>query len=178
MKQLLRALLLVACATTGASAAPSGNAPDPAVTPRWAPPDSASKKPTDAEWKDAAPLPLRRPHPECTAESLREWVRLTCNRKPSWEPYLGVRVIGGPHDDVFVIDPPKPKASKKTGGLEPATQRGVYIVFPVRRGDRRLIELSEMLPLAWKSWQVEEDLAVSISALWLPDDAQPTVTVY
>lgn len=176
---LFRGVLILAFTATGASAAPTVDAPEPAAaSPEWTPPDGSSKKPTDAEWKDAAPLALRRPHRDCTAESLREWVRLTCHRPRSWEPYLGVRVIGGPHEDVSVIDPPKPKAAKRTGGFEPPDQHGVHVVFPVRRGDRRLIEISEMLPLAWKSWQVEENLAVTISALWLPDAAHPTVTVY
>jgi hypothetical protein len=148
----------------------------------WVPPDTSSKKPEAAEWDGAKPLELLRKHcserlangecqSTCSAKVLREWVQVTCSRAKQTEVFMGVRVLAGPADDVSLVDPPEPKGGAKG-------QRGFSLVFPVRRGDRRTIEVAEMLPLMWKAWTVEERLDMVISAMWLPNAARPVVTVY
>ena len=148
----------------------------------WLPPETSSKKPEAAEWDGARPLALPRKHcngwssdgvcsSACSAKVLREWVELRCTRAKGTEVFMGVRVLAGPADDVTLVDPPEPKGGDKG-------QRGFSLVFPVRRGDRRTIEVAEMLPLAWKAWTVEESLAMVVSAMWLPNAARPVVTAY
>ena len=72
---------------------------------------------------------------------------------------MGVRVLAGPDKDVTVSDPPQATGKAKND------PRGVTIVFPVRRGDRRMIQIAEMLELRWKAWTVEESLVMVISVL-------------
>ncbi len=128
----------------------------------WVPPSDISKQPTAAEWNGAQPLPLRRAHATCRAQALREWVRVTCD-----QAYLGVRVIAGPND-VSIADPPAREQGKP---------RGVHVIFPVRRGDQRLIELAEMMEFMWKSWTVRERLETVISVSFGEADSAPIITV-
>ena len=157
----------------GARPATSGsNLAQASATPP-APENSGEPKP--AEWANAVPVALRRVHPNCELHNLREWYRVRCKQGREWEPYLGVRVLAGPVGDIHLGDPPA--RAKKGRDLAP-DMRGVDIVFPLRKGERRLLALSRMLPLAWKSWTVEEAHEVTISAAWLEQDEAPTLTMY
>jgi hypothetical protein len=162
-----------ASATDGSSASSKGG---------WLPPSTSSKKPQASEWDGASSLELPRKHcngaisdgvcsSSCSAKVLREWVQVSCTRAKGSEVFMGARVLAGPADDVSLVDPPEPKSGDKG-------QRGFSLVFPVRRGDRRTIEIAAMLQLAWKSWTIEERLELVVSAMWLPNAARPVVTVY
>ncbi len=129
-----------------------------------------SKRPTEEQWKSAAPLELPRPHELCTAARIEEWVRVTCRSPAPWDDYFGARTVGGAYDEVTITDRPNEPGEK--GVL------GVRITFPVRRGDRRLIQLSLEGIAPFRSYRVEEEMGAMISALWLPEDAEPTITVY
>lgn len=182
-----RATEPAASASAAATASPmpsAGVAPSPAASSSggWLPPETSSKAPAASEWSSALPLDLPRKHCSsasvegacasvCSAKVLREWVQVSCARAKWTEVFMGIRVLAGPADDVTLVDPPAPRGGDKG-------QRGFSVVFPVRRGDRRTIEIAEMLPLAWKSWTIEERLAMVVSAMWLPNAARPTVTVY
>jgi hypothetical protein len=181
MKIQIRTLLALAL---GAIAFTAGAAPSHEASPPhgWQPPDTSSKKPELAEWSSAKPLDLPRKRcsaavgegeceSSCSAKVLREWVQVTCTRAKTSEVFMGVRVLAGPTDDVSLVDPPEPRGGDKG-------QRGFSLVFPMRRGDRRTIEIAEMLPLRWKAWTVEERLAMVVSAMWLPNATRPVVTVY
>ena len=154
--------------------APSASAPSSAPAAAAAPSASwadaaETDRPDEAAWASAPALRLAREHRMCSAKRLREWVRVRCRRDPSAEePYLGVRVVGGSHEDVRVSDP----AEGKKG------QRDIAVVFPARKGDRRVIELVGTKPMMWKSWTVYEKLELVISESWLPSETGPTITVH
>lgn len=180
MKRRVASLVLfsvVACAlATGlalrpaASAAPPGSASAiaPAAGGAWPPDGSSSERPSDAEWEKAAPIALERNHRMCRAKHVREWVWIECERaKENYEPFEGIRVVGGDPAEVRVANP-------KTGERG---KRPVAVTFPVRRGDRRVIEIVGADDIAFKSWTVYESLELAVSELWLPGMAAPVLTV-
>ena len=158
-------------ASGAASAAPSATAaapPAPAGKGSWPPDGKSSERPTDAEWEKAEPFALERNHRMCRAKHVREWVWIECERaKTNFEPFEGVRVVGGDPADVRVANP-------KTGERG---KRPVAVTFPVRPGDRRVIEIVGAEDIAFKSWTVYESLELAVSELWLPGMAGPVVTV-
>ena len=172
MKTFTSHLAILACALSvslGASAdpAPDGAPPEPSA---WRPPTEASPRPAHEDWAAAQPLPLRRPHPLCTASVIREWVRIAC-KSPEQETYFGVRVLGGPHDDVRIADlDPEP-------GTPARSNRGTDVVFPLRLGDRRLLEIGRLIPTCWRCYSIEETTEVVISALWLDAEHEPVIVV-
>lgn len=167
MKNALRLPLLLAVALVVEVARPD-SPPQPAAG-AWLPPDARSDRPAEADWANAEPLALARPHRSCTAKRIREWARVQCKRDPkAEEPYLGIRVVGGSHEDVRVSDPADGKKFA----------RDVAVVFPVRKGDRRVIELVGAQPIPWKSFTVYEKLELVVSEEWLPSEPAPTITVH
>lgn len=98
------------------------------------PGEEKSKAPTPAEWKESARVSFDRPLPEkCEARRVREWVRLTCGK-----PAASVTLVGGSADFMASISP----YTNLGDGDEP---RGSYnIVFPVRRGEHRILEVAEV----------------------------------
>jgi len=145
--------------------------PDPPAAPKknaWVPQSEKSEKPAEKDWEHAEPLELPRNHAFCKAQKIREWVRVECRRDPTaFEPFVGVRVVGGSHTDVTVSNSPKvPKGAQPLG-----------VVFPVRKGDRRMLEFAGAVSPEWKSWTVTEELAFTVSEEWLESAAAPTITV-
>lgn len=140
----------------------------------WTPPTAESQRPEPGDWASADKLELPRPHALCTAETLREWVRISC-KSPENETFFNVRVLGGPHDDVRIRDLPlSSEAAKKANNQ---TMRGTDVVFPMRRGDRRLMEIGRVLPTCFRCYSIEETTEVVISALWLEGATAPTIVV-
>lgn len=155
-------------------ATPPPTAKTTPVSVAWTPPAEESKRPEPSEWAQAQKLELLRPHALCTAQTLREWVRIAC-KSPKDETFFGVRVIGGPHDDVRINDLPlSPDEAKKANNQ---TMRGTDVVFPMRRGDRRIMEIGRVLPTCFRCYSVEETTEVVISALWLAGAPSPTIVV-
>lgn len=150
-----------------AVAAPPASSAAPAAP--WIPPQERSPKPRPDEWSGAEPLALPRPHARCRATRLREWVRIAC--KSASDEYMGARIVGGSHEEV-ALEAPRVEPG------EPRSMRHADVVFPVRRGDRRLLEIPRSVSAGFKSYSIEEEAMVIISALWLPGDAGPTITVH
>jgi cytochrome c peroxidase len=122
------------------------------------PGEAASPKPTKAEWEGAEEVTLAHQSPLCRVHRARAWVRVRCSEVKG-EPLAQVTLIAGPKE-----------------GVELAAAKGVAeVIFPVRRGDRRLFEIDRLVE-AWKSW-VLYDGTVVISEVWLPGAAAPEITV-
>jgi hypothetical protein len=116
-------------------------------------------------------LKLRRQHELCTAVQLGEWVRVSCKSPGEFDIYWGVRVVGGPHEEVSIADRPPPSGEKRGPGVD--------VMFPVRRGDRRLIEIALYVPCtAMRCYTVEETVGTMISVSWLESEAAPTITIH
>ncbi|WP_438044430.1 hypothetical protein [Sorangium sp. So ce128] len=128
-------------------------------------PPEPSKQPTAAEWKAAPRVRLSRAGPAaagCRAYRAREWLRIRC-------PELTVSAIsllGGKSEGVaFWIDPPR-------GGSE--LPRGGEVMFPIRRGDRRVIQILTFGPGYDGPFTLLP--AIVIQEQWLEDEPAPTVT--
>jgi hypothetical protein len=119
--------------------------------------------PTPAEWKPTTPVRLTDPLPfECNAYRLREWVKIRCSHLQTAE----LAFLGGERDGVtlFVDPPPKDGSPASPGG---------EIVFPVRRGDRRVFEWS-MFGESYEGIGFPQ-LAFLISESWAPDEPAPVI---
>ncbi|WP_437970089.1 hypothetical protein WMF04_12660 [Sorangium sp. So ce260] len=141
------------------TAAPRGRAleeapPGPERTPR----------PAAAEWDAAEPVQLARDRSgaPCKARMRREWLRIDCTA----HSLAVVRTLGASAgEEWFWLD--------QKQGEELAS--GVSVVFPVRVGDRRVIEILTGM------WAYRGQLGIStsfvISEQWIDGDAGPLVSV-
>lgn len=125
-----------------------------------------AKAPTKEDWEaHGAPLPLPRAS-RCLAAVLGSWLRLEC------ESRLGaghsVAALSGSQTDVTVH-------ARRSGVTE--------IVFPLRRGDRRFLQLDEVhvtedfRGYAGEGTEREVVPSVNVSVVWLEDEATPRVVV-
>jgi hypothetical protein len=134
-------------------------------------PDVASAPPTDKEW--LAAKRMRTTSSDCTARIVREWMTILCslgvNVGPR-EPLGVVRVISGDATDVGTWSWIETKGPEKI----PA-EAFVAAVFPVRRGDRRLLELTFRQFGAKPTFNAV--LAFTISELWLEGMTSPEISV-
>ncbi|KYF74227.1 hypothetical protein [Sorangium cellulosum] len=128
-------------------------------------PAEPSRQPTAAEWKTAPRVRLSRAGPAaagCRAYRMREWLRIRC-------PELTVSamsLLGGKTEGVaFWIDPPR-------GGSE--LPRGGEVMFPLRRGDRRVIQILTFGPGYDGPFTLLP--AIVVQEQWLDDEPAPTVT--
>lgn len=172
-KTLLMLPLFGALALTAPRSAPAADPRPPTGAVSigdWVPPAEGSAIPKAAEWETAAPLTLLRPHLSCTARALREWIQITCRHPEKFDAFMGVRTVGGSAEGVHMTDL-EPIAGNPRAGA------GVNVVFPVRKGDRRLIAIDESLQVGFKSYAIEENTVIMISDLWLPGDPGPTIVV-
>jgi hypothetical protein len=151
------AVSAAASATVSAASAPVGEAVPLDVDP---PGPEKTKPPSAAEWAKAGKVRLTRTGPAaapCTAYRVREWLRVRCL---GTQPHAMV-LLGGSESEVsFWIDHDD--------------RRGGEVQFPLRRGDRRVVQV----------WNGEVDKAgvfkprpsLVIQEHWLEDRAAPTVT--
>jgi hypothetical protein len=150
----------------GASAADPADAGAP--LPRfdaeaWS--DEKTPLPTLAEWKPTTPVALTDPLPSgCNAYRVREWVKVRCSKLRT----STVALLGGSRDGVgLFLDPLRNELESPQGG---------EIVFPARRGDRRVFE--------WSTFGDAYDgpgsptVAFLISEAWLSGDGAPTLLVH
>ncbi|WP_437685911.1 hypothetical protein [Sorangium sp. So ce176] len=169
---------------SGQSAGPDGAAIESRAAAGQAPPDGGGGKeapkaraleeappapertprPAAAEWDAAEPVRLARDRSgaACKARMRREWLRIDCSA-----PSLAmVRTLGASAGEAwFGLD--------QKGGDGLAT--GASVVFPVRRGDRRVIEIgSESFEYRG---QVGFSTSFVVSEQWLDGDAGPLVSV-
>ena len=156
------ALALAVLAVAGDSPAEQ-SAPPPAIATLESdvPGEEVSKAPTAEEWLAAAPVKLTRQSPRassCTAIRVREWLRVRCAT-----PTFAISLLGGNIDGL----------SFWIGGE--AEGRFGEVQLPLRRGDRRVVQLWATRSDAAGSAIVEP--ALVLQEVWAPGDASPTVTV-
>jgi hypothetical protein len=158
--------------------APAALGDDAPSLAEWSPPEAASDKPKPEEWDRAPPLALLRPHAQCTASAIREWVRISC--KDPNDDFKGVRVVAGSEKDVSIADFQWKGIGKdwETGKDKERMLDGVAVIFPVRKGDRRVMTVIRWISGGWKSWYIREDTVTTISELWLPGEPRPAIVLH
>ncbi|WP_438022722.1 hypothetical protein [Sorangium sp. So ce233] len=121
-------------------------------------------RPAAAEWDAAEPVRLARDRSgaACKARMRREWLRIDCSARS----LAMVRTLGASAGGEWF-------GLSQKGGDESPTD--VSVVFPVRRGDRRVIEIGS------ESWEYRGQVGFStsfvISEQWLEGDTGPLVSV-
>ncbi len=121
--------------------------------------------PTSAEWKPVDPVAVTSKLPEgCNAYRLREWVRIRCSKLAT----STLALLGGTREGVSLFLDPGPNGSPAPPGGE--------VLFPVRRGDRRVVEWSTFGE-AYEGFGFPE-VAFLISESWPPGDPGPTLIVH
>jgi hypothetical protein len=142
-----------------ASAAPSAKAAASAPLPKLAddpPAEDKTPRPSAAEWKRAPEVALaRNTHPNCTARRLREWLRIACTNE-GWG-YHSVSLVAGTRGELDM-------------GVRENGPEGAFVVLPLRRGNRRLIQFASRNKWGW-------DVSDVISEQWLDGDPAPLVTL-
>jgi hypothetical protein len=131
-------------------------------------PEKSTSFPKPEEWATAAPVAIDRARPvslfaahagdasPCTARRIREWVRVHCVTMNG-----GAVLLGG-----------------KSGGLSIRFDKagGTEVIIPVRRGDRRAIEVLDSETLTFKALSAERaKYGFTISEQWPPGDERPTI---
>jgi hypothetical protein len=167
-------------ADPAATALPSASAPGPASAsaaasaapdagpslPRFdAEPfsDEKTPRPSLAEWKPVQPVALTDPlRFGCNAYRLREWVRIRCSSLAT----SSIALLGGSPEGIALwVDTPLPDSFNIPPGGE--------VIFPVRRGDRRIFE--------WSTFGESYEgigfpvIAFLISESWAPDEPAPRI---
>jgi hypothetical protein len=161
---LLVVALTVSSADSIAQPAPSASASAGAkiVIPPWPDgsalpafdaepfPDEETKSPKPSEWSSATEVRLTRASrgtTDCHAFRLHEWIKIHCDKKTA-----GLRLLAGSTDGIALWVPDSLVSREAPPGEDPTRQakreeewletmgRFGEIVFPVRRGDRRVFE--------------------------------------
>jgi hypothetical protein len=120
-----------------------------------------TKAPTEAEWKLAPNVEIARSVTGCSARLLREWLRIDCK-----EMFKGIALLSGSPEGVDlgpVADPMEANGADLSA----------WVVLPLRRGDRRLIEFIAYRP---QTKFCDSATTVIVSEQWLPTDPGPLVT--
>jgi hypothetical protein len=130
---------------------PSPEGDDDSLAPFTAEPwpEAPSPEPSRAEWRDAPKVRLSRPGGGCKAKRVREWLRVECSGN-----YL--LFVGGTRAGLSL-------------SANPELEVTPTMIFPVRRGDRRVVELGG-------GWKWMTPFAI-LSEQWLDGDPQPVVAV-
>jgi hypothetical protein len=126
--------------------------------------DAKTAAPTPEEWKAQKPVGLTDPWArDCNVYRVREWIKITCATLMT----SSIALLGGAREGVSLFIPPVPKDhSFSTGG---------EVIFPVRRGDRRMIEWSTFGEGYEGPMGLE--LAFVISESWVADEPAPVIIV-
>jgi hypothetical protein len=126
-------------------------------------PEEKSARPTNDEWKTAPDVAFSEGSMTgggtCKFQRLREWIRMRCSITTAQITLM----CGNPEDVYMVLDPIPPDWE-----LFPAAAE---LVFPVRRGDRRLIEW-QGVEFGYKGANTAISWLV-ISETWLPGEDKP-----
>lgn len=162
-----------AASAPGASAAPPGSAAEgpPIVEGKSFAEDppgaEKTKAPTPEEWKTAPSVALTRGVAACRGYRVREWLKLHCDGFPA----AGVSLLAGQSEGVMVyVD------QANEGGNEAIKKpRPAEVIFPVRRGDGRVMQIAQFGegydgPLGW-------NVAFAVSEQWVEGEGAPIITV-
>ncbi|MFT3772648.1 MAG: hypothetical protein QM820_45230 [Minicystis sp.] len=123
--------------------------------------DEQTPLPDGAAWKPVGPVSLTDPLPSsCRAYRLREWVKIHCASFST----SAIAQLGGSREGVAMFLVPS-----RFGGVP----EGGELIFPVRRGNRRVFEWSTF----GDSYEGpgSPEVAFMISESWLPGEAAPTI---
>jgi hypothetical protein len=152
-KQSADAATSAAIASSASSASEAPDARDEDATVTTAKPTAANAKPllprlaeidlddvtypvpSDDEWLHAKSVALEPPS-WCDAATTRGWLRVHC----SVTTWAGVSVLGGSRDGLYVS----------------ASDRDATIVAPLRRGDRRVVQVTDARAREW--WDGQKGL--------------------
>lgn len=159
-------------AETGAETGADGGEKGPPVYPSFAQvpfSDERTPKPKDKEWATAERVAIDGragmafPTP-CETRRLREWIRIRCDTSTG-----SISLLGGNHEGLSLyLDPVKGEFGSFAEGGE--------IVFPVRRGDRRVIEWLTV-EFGYKGANSLNPFFV-LSESWLPGEERPTLLAH
>lgn len=131
-------------------------------------PGEESKKPSAAEWKSATEVVATRAGPRakgCTLWRVREWIRVSCPDLVT----ASLAFLGGTSKDVaFWIDPPREADQKLPQGGE--------VMFPVRKGDRRVLQFLTFGP--GYEGPFTQLPALVVQEHWLADAVGPTIVLH
>lgn len=143
-------------------------------------PDEKSKPPKPAEWAKAPAIGNRGRRFDCKVHRVREWLRVRCEMLRS----AGIELVTGRKTDVYF--------SLKFGGGtcvdtmdvdetgQPYKQNTCWdaleVVFPLRRGDRRVFQMSEAVFQGYMGGMLMRGKIV-ISETFLDGDPGPVVTI-
>ncbi len=145
-------------------------APDGPPIPSFAAglPTEESKKPTPEEWRDAKEVQPTRMGPrakDCHVYRVREWVRISCPDLVT----ATIAVLGGTATGyAFWIDPQKE-------GKDAKLPAGGEIQFPVRKGDRRVVQMLTFGP--GYEGPLTQLPALVVQEHWLDDEVEPIMTI-
>lgn len=131
--------------------------------------DEGSKAPTAEEWKTAKELePTRKSAraAKCHVWKMREWVRVSC---PDLVTASLAMLGGNPGGMSFWIDPPREGGDGKL----PA---GGEVMFPVKKGDRRVVQFLSFGP--GYEGPFTQLPALVVQELWLEDASAPVLLLY
>jgi hypothetical protein len=124
------------------------------------PPDARTSAPSPAAWEGAQQVHLERPLPEnCQARLQAEWLRIRCRTRETRIPANGA-VLSGDTDGVDFL------LSRAEGGI-------ADVVMPLRRGDRRTVQL--LRSNGGSEGVIGQELMLLVSVDWLDRGAGPTV---
>jgi hypothetical protein len=160
-------MLLGAAAFAATVALPSeavSPPPDPPLISASLPAEK-SPRPAFADWKTSTPVRLQHVSPKaarCKVYLVKEWVRVRCLGGVT----SAITQLGGEREGVaFWIDSPPDPATGVPGDGE--------AVFPVRRGDRRLLQFWTLGPGYDGPLTVVP--AFTLQEEWIDPDAGPTL---
>jgi mono/diheme cytochrome c family protein len=136
--------------------------------------ETSSPRPSRAEWDEASELELPRTSDGCRVWRVREWLRVHC---------LPDTTSGGPTYYSWVLPQGEREPTFRVG-LIAGDVRGVDlsygIVFPVRRGDRRLFEIDREITTSricskYRDWM--QAATFTISESWLDHEPSPSIVI-
>lgn len=120
-------------------------------------PEGTTPEPTFPEWSKAEEVKVGRGAGKCKVFRVREWLRVHCDEEFILRLAL---LVGSPKGVSF--------AQNRFG-------MGGDVMFPVRRGDRRLLEVIEMKSRS--RYSIFSGPLAVVSEVWLPSWPRPVITL-
>jgi mono/diheme cytochrome c family protein len=151
---------------------------DPSTFASDPPADVATPEPSRQEWDAASETPLAHLPDHCRAWRVREWARIQCISTTYTWSRTGERIPDRIFRVALVAGDPR-EVTLRVENRTDYEAEGVAI-FPVRRGDRRFIEIDRRVVTGFQCWKYAEWMQAAtfmISESWLPGRASPEIVV-
>jgi hypothetical protein len=122
-----------------------------------------SSLPKQREWREGKPVDFARDDARCAGRLVREWLRIRC-----FIPRVaGATLLAGNRDGTSL---------RLVGAFDELSAASAEIVFPLRSGDRRVIQLTALDDNGeWGGGG--ESISAMISESWVEEDRGPIVVV-